>query len=164
MIEKIPSAPTIEELRRMYQDGVPQTLISGTEVQMRAVTPDRLLSSGRVPDTLTPIMLKGLYEDIHEDLDTFVQTKHADKEATLEWVRAIDAVCEAALVEPDVVPYLSLADRMWIFKLAFSPVEVLSTFRLQPKRDMVTAADSKGDGDAAQRAAGRARRPSRVPA
>lgn len=163
MIEQTPKAPTIDDLRRMYEEGLPQTLISGIEVRMRPVTPDRLLSLGRIPDTLAPIMLKGLYEDIHNDLDKFVQGKPEDKEQTLEMIRAIDTVCEAALLEPDVVPYLSLSDRMWIFKLAFMPAEVLSTFRLQPKRDVATEADGEGNGDKAKRAAVRERRAGRVP-
>lgn len=162
MIEQTPKAPTLDELRRMYEQGLPQTLISGIEVRLRPVTPDKLLRLGRVPDTLAPIMLKGLYEDIHNDLDGFVQTQADDKEAALEMIRAIDVVCEAALVEPDIVPYLSLADRMWIFKLAFMPAEVLSTFRLKPPRDVESAADGEGDGDAAERTAVSERQARRV--
>lgn len=164
MIEQTPKAPTLDELRRMYEEGLPQTLISGIEVRLRPVTPDKLLRLGRIPDTLAPIMLKGLYQDIHSDLDDFVQDKSDDREQTLEMLNAIDVVCEAALLEPDIVPYLSLADRMWIFKLAFMPAEVLSTFRLQPERDVAAEADGEGDGDKAERTAVRERQTRRVPA
>jgi hypothetical protein len=164
MIEQTPKAPTLDDLRRMYQEGLPQTLISGIEVRMRPVTPDRLLQLGRIPDTLAPIMLKGLYEDIHKDLDKFVEVDAANQEATLEMIRAVDAVCEAALLEPDIVPYLSLADRMWIFKLAFMPAEVLSTFRFQPTRNVEAAADGEGNGDKTKPASVRAGRAGRVPA
>jgi hypothetical protein len=164
MIEQTPKAPTLDDLRRMYQEGLPQTLISGIEVRMRPVTPDRLLQLGRIPDTLAPIMLKGLYEDIHKDLDKFVEVDAANQEATLEMIRAVDAVCEAALLEPDIVPYLSLADRMWIFKLAFMPAEVLSTFRFQPTRNVEAAADGEGPGDKTKPASVRAGRAGRVPA
>jgi hypothetical protein len=38
---------------------------------------------------------------------------------------------------------LSLSDRMWIFKLAFMPAEVLSRFRYEPARDVEAMDDEQ---------------------
>jgi hypothetical protein len=152
-----PKLPTLEELRRTYDEGVPQTLLSGLEVQMRPVRPDKLLLSGKVPDILTPLVMGMLFpaEDddtgrFPDELDTFLSKPRNKAAEAAEFIRAVDAVCEAALVEPEIVPYLALADRLWVFRLAFLPAEVLSTFRLQPKGDVETVPDQQGDAQPAQ--------------
>lgn len=139
--------PTIDDLRRAYEEGVPQTLLSGVEVQMRPVRPDALLISGKIPDILTPLVLGMLFpqeqgkeqvfpDEVRNPVDDFLQKERAKAADAVEFVRAVDAVCEAALLDPSIVPYLSLADRMWIFRLAFMPAEVLSTFRLGQAADV----------------------------
>jgi hypothetical protein len=149
----IGKVPTIEELRRIYDEGVPQTLLSGVQVQMRPVRADKLLALGRIPDILTPIMLKSVYEVATEELDSFLFDKRETMAETLEMIRAVDAVCAAALVEPSLVEYLTLQDRMWIFKLAFMPAEVLSTFRLQSRGDVENLDDGEGEPLPTERAA-----------
>lgn len=145
--------PTIEELKRAYDEGIPQTLISGIEVKMRAVRPDVLLRAGTLPDILTPIVIKSLYEDVSEKLDAYLFTERDEVQETLDMVRGVDAVCAAALIDPSVVPYLDLSDRMWIFKLAFMPAAVLSTFRYEPNRDVEGAPDGKGNEQPTERVA-----------
>lgn len=148
-----PKLPTIEELRRAYDEGLPQTLLSGIEVYMRPVRPDKLLASGKVPDILTPLVMNMMFppdkveDDVvfPDEVNSFLG-KPRDKTAeAIEFVKAVDVVCEAALIDATAVPYLSLSDRLWIFKLAFMPVEVLSTFRLQPKRDVGVGDSSTGE-------------------
>lgn len=143
--------PTIEELRRAYEEGLPQRLLSGIEVKMRPVQPDKLLASGTVPDILTPLVLRMIFpppeaeREFPDEINNFL-VKQRDKAAeTVDFVKAVNAVCEAALVDPSVVPYLSLADRMWIFKLAFLPAEVLSRFRLEPSRNVEVVPDQQDD-------------------
>lgn len=146
-----PNRPTIEQLRRIHEEGVEQTLLSGIPVMMRPVRIEVLLASGHVPDILTPLMLKGLYENINDDLTDFVAKPRDGKEETLEMLRSVDAVCAASLVDPSIVPYLELPDRMWIFKLAFQPAEVLSSFRLRPEGDVVSVDEGEQVPQAAQR-------------
>lgn len=143
MSDNVQTAPTIEDLRRVYDEGIEQKLISGLPVRMHPVQIEKLLEAGDVPDMLTNILVKGLYEDVREELDAMVMEKHDDRAAAMDTIKAVDAVCRAALVEPDIVPYLSLTDRFWIFKLAFMPVEVLSRFRLQPQGDVDAVAEGE---------------------
>lgn len=143
--KQVAKIPTIEELRLVYEKGLPQTLLSGVEVYMRPVQPDRLLDLGHIPDILTPIMLKGLYGDVTQELDKFLMDKRENMEETMKMVAAVNAVCKAALVDPSVADVLTLSDRMWLFKLAFMPAEVLSTFRLKPRRDVEDLADEPGE-------------------
>lgn len=149
--------PTIEELRRAYEEGLPQTLLSGLEVLMRPVQPDRLLMSGKVPDILTPLVMGMMFakeppadetvfpDEVEDPVNAYLNKEREKAQDAIEFIKSVDVVCEAALVEPDIVPYLSLADRLWIFKLAWMPAEVLSTFRLQSKRDVESSDDSAGE-------------------
>jgi hypothetical protein len=123
--------PTIAELIRIHEEGIPQTLLSGVEVRMRPARLDVLLESGDIPDILTPMLIKGLYESIAEDVNDFAMEPQQNKKEIIERIRAMDAVGRSVLIEPDQIQYLSLGDRMWLFKLAFMPAEVLSRFRLQ---------------------------------
>lgn len=144
---------TIDDLKRMFEQGTPVTLISGVQVQMRTPRPQDLLASGKLPDILTPIVLKSLYENASDKLDEYLFTERDEVAETLEMVRGVDAVCEAALVEPSILPYLDLSDRMWIFRLAFMPVQVLGQFRQQPGGNVESKASRKRNKQPTERAA-----------
>lgn len=144
------------ELRAMREQGVWQTLLSGTPVRMRIVTPDMLLAGGSMPDILSPLVTKMIFEYVEGfELDGFIAQREEAKHA-LEVVKSLNLVCKAALLEPRIVDTpqaddeicaedLTLADRGWIFKLAFQSAEFLKTFRNEPARDVEAAPDSEGD-------------------
>lgn len=132
-----PTPISIEELRRIYEEGIPQKLISGIEVRLHPIQIEKLLEGGDVPDALSNIMLKALYQDVTEELNEFALTERKTQSEAMELIRSIDLVCNAVLLDPGIVPYLSLTDRLWIFKLAFYPAEVLSRFRNEPAFDVV---------------------------
>lgn len=152
--------PTLEELRRAYEEGLPQTLLSGVQVLMRPVQPDKLLMSGKLPDILTPLVMGMMFakekaadetifpDEVDNPIDAYLTKQRQDAKDAIAFIQSVDVVCEAALVDPSIIPYLGLQDRLWIFRLAWMPVEVLSRFRLQPARD-VEAGDS-GDGEPQQ--------------
>lgn len=161
-IEAIRKLPTIEELKRAYEEGIPQQLLSGIEVVMRPVQPDGLLMSDfDLPDPLTQMVMQMLFPapkpeadadtfpDERDDVDEFLTRPRTKKDEIAGFVRSVNAVCELALVDPSVLPYLSLPDRMWIFKLAFMPAAVLSRFRLRAKEDVADVVE----GDEVQQAA-----------
>lgn len=144
------------EIRSMREQGVPQTLLSGIKVRMRTVTPDKLLRSGRVPDILTPLVSKMLFESVaNEELDKFIEPREQVKE-NLEMIDSLNVVCEAALLYPRIVAEpvaddeimaedLSLADRGWVFKLAFQEAHILRRFRLETTRDVESVPDQQDD-------------------
>jgi hypothetical protein len=155
-IDAVLKLPTIDELRRAYEEGIPQRLFSGVEVVMRPVRLDRLLMSGNVPDILTPLVMKGLFpagddeaQRFPDEVNHFIGQKRDKQKEAVDFIRAVDVVCEAALVDVSVLPYLPLSDRLWIFRLAFLPAEVLSRFRLQPQTDVADV----GEGDEVRQAA-----------
>lgn len=138
----IPTLPTIEGLRRAYEEGLEQTLLSGVSVKMHPLQPEKLLAAGNIPDMLTPLVIAMLFPpkeesyDFTSQLDGYIAKERKDVKEKLEFVRSVDVVCQAALLDSTIVPYLSFADRLWIFRLAFYPVEVLSSFRLQSTADV----------------------------
>lgn len=161
-LKEVLKLPTIEDLRRAYEEGLPQTLLSGLEVQMRPVQADKLLMSGKVPDILTPLVMGMMFakeqpedetvfpDEIDDPVNAYLNKQRQEAKDAISFIQSVDVVCEAALVDPSIVPYLSLRDRMWIFKLAFYPVEVLSNFRLKPARDVAAGNDSAGDAQQAE--------------
>lgn len=151
-VEVTPAA----EFRRMREEGVPQTLLSGRKVRLRTVTPDRLLRSGKVPDILTPLVTKMLFEDVaNEELNAFIAPRQQQAQ-NLEMIESLNIVCQAGMLYPRIVDDpqaedeisiddLSLADRGWVFKLVFQPAEVLSRFRLESLGDVEAGPDGGGD-------------------
>lgn len=143
--------PTIDDLKRMYEEGIEQPLLSGVKVQMRPVQPDQLLMSGKMPDMLTPLVMKMMHPAEEEtflfpdEVQEFIDKPRDDQKDALEFMKAVNHVCTVALIDPTIVPYLSISDRLWVFKLAFYPAEVLSTFRYEPLGDVEAVRD--GDED-----------------
>jgi hypothetical protein len=142
----------------MRESGVLQTLPSGRVVRIRTVTPDRLLRLGKLPDILTPLVVRMIYEEVTvSDLDAFLATKEQVTQA-LEMIDSLNVVCEAGLLEPSIGPGegqitvddLTLAERGWIFKLVFQPAEVLSSFRYESAPDVAVVPDGEDNGQPAQ--------------
>lgn len=143
----------LEERRAIIEEGVPIPMPSGVEVLVRPVTPDGLLRGGKVPDTLTPLVMEILYErnadKINGALDEFVKKPRETVEETLEMLGSLDVVARAALVNPDQLSLLNFTDRGFLFRLAFLPAEVLSRFRAKQTRNV----DGVGESDEVQQAA-----------
>lgn len=151
--------PTIDELRKAYEEGLEQTLLSGVQVIMRPVRADMLLASGKVPDILRPLIMNMLFpvkkevppDTFPDEVGDYLAQPRDETKETLDFIESVNVVCEAALIDPSIVPYLSLSDRMWVFKLAFMPVAVLSRFRIRPKRDVDTVEGEQGQSQPTER-------------
>lgn len=143
------------EFRAMREQGVVQRLLSGRTVRLRTVTPDRLLKLGHLPDILTPLVTKMIYQDVNDqELKQFIQPRDTVTE-TLELLESLRIVCEAGLISPRIVDNpqaddeiriddLTLAERGYVFRLVFQPAEVLRTFRYEPTRDVDAAHKEQG--------------------
>lgn len=127
-------------LRAVREQGVLQELPSGIVVRMRPVKPAHLLRLGKIPDVLTPLVLKVLYGQAQQrDFNDFLSLREQRDEA-LAVVESVRVVCTAALVEPRIVDDpqaddeihiddLDAADQAWIFNLAFLEAKELRSFR-----------------------------------
>ena len=150
------------EFRTMREQGVRQTLPSGRVVRLRTVTPDRLLALGDIPDILTSLVLRMIYGELQQnELDSFLSPREKAAEAR-QVIASLNVVCRAALLYPTVVEAdpqgddeilpddLTLAERGWIFKLAFQPAEVLTRFRYESTPDVEVVPDGKDDPQPAE--------------
>lgn len=148
-----PQVPSIDELRRIYEEGIPIRTHTGVVVQIRPVQLDRLLTAGKIPDILTPLVMRLLFgskpddvefpDEVKDPVSHYVFKQREEVAEAIEYMKSIDAICEAALIDPSVVPYLPIADRIWIFQLALLRAEVLSTFRHEPPRYVETVHDQQ---------------------
>jgi hypothetical protein len=150
--------PTLgAQWRKEREEGVLVRLPNGDKlVRIRKVRPDMLLRRGRIPDTLTTLMLNMLYGRLQpNELEDFLSPREQAEEA-LEMLESLRAVCEAALVEPRIVDEpiaddeisiddLEIPDRGRIFSLVFMPADALSRFRYQPKTNVDAVENVAGD-------------------
>lgn len=133
-----------KEMRWLREEGAFVRLpVSGWVVKMRTVTPDRLLRLGNMPDTLTSFVVNMVYGKLSKDaVFEFLAPKEKAEEAAA-MLESLRVVCEAALVYPRLVlepvaddeisiDDLEVADRGWIFRLAFASAEALYPFRHEP--------------------------------
>lgn len=151
-----PEVTPAAEFRAMRERGVLQTLPSGRVVRLRTVTPDRLLREGKIPDILTPLVLRMVYEDVpNAQLDEFLATRERVADA-LAMIESLRVVCVAGLLEPRIVDEpegkgdisiddLTLNERGWVFKLVFQSAETLSSFRFGQTPDVDTLPNGEGD-------------------
>lgn len=141
------------EMRWLRQEGAYTRLPhSGWVVKVRVVQPDRLLRLGKMPDILTTYVVQMIYGKLEADAaNKFLGPRERAEEAA-EVLESLRVVCEASLVHPRIVAEpladdeisiedLELADRGWIFRLAFAPAEAMFPFRTQPPSTMDSVAE-----------------------
>jgi len=151
---------TVDELRRIYDEGIPIRSLSGLVIQVRPVRIDRLLMEGKVPDILTPLVMRMMFgkkpddvefpDEISDPVTHYVTRQRAEAADAVAFMQSVDVVCEAALVDASVLPYLDIVDRLWVFKMALLRAEVLSTFRHEPQRDVEAVSDQQADAQPTQ--------------
>lgn len=144
MSEQSTQVTAASEMRWLREQGAYITLpVSGWVVRMRTVTPDRLLRLGKIPDILTTFVVNMVYGKTNgDDVVSFLAPKEKAEDAAA-MLESLRVVCEAALVHPRIVADpmaddeisiedLEIADRGWIFRVAFAPAESLFRFRQKP--------------------------------
>jgi hypothetical protein len=133
-----------KEMRWLREEGAFVRLpVSGWVVKVRTVTPDRLLRLGNMPDVLTSFVVNMVYGKLDRNavFDFLAPKERAEEAAAM--LESLRVVCEASLVHPRLVlepvaddeisiDDLEVADRGWIFRLAFAPADALLPFRHEP--------------------------------
>jgi hypothetical protein len=137
------------EWRAPREQGYLKVLPSGKQAYLRPVTPAGLMSVlGEIPDTLTPLVSRMVYEGITYDhikeviaMVTPDDTKESLKRAQ-DGVSFANTVCKLSFVAPRIVDAprqddeislddIELGDRLFVLSLATQPAGVLRSFRFQ---------------------------------
>lgn len=146
---KKPTPTPAAEWRKPREEGYLITLLSGNVARLRPVALDVLILSGEIPDLLSPLAAKLLFEEVEID-----QIRDAS-ELAAGTARLFNHVCQAAFLEPRIVDEvtdpdteitledISFADKSLVFQLAIQPAEVLRNFRDQQAANV----DAVSDGD-----------------
>jgi hypothetical protein len=105
---------------------------------LRYLEPAALLREGKMPDNLTPLVMKSVYGDIDgNDINKFLYKDNgADAAAALAHLETIDFVVKRAIADNTKVEDLTLGEKRWIFRLVMGDAETLATFRLNEDPDV----------------------------
>lgn len=127
----------LDNWKKPFTEGVEVTIPSGNVIKMRPVSLEDLMRKGKIPDFLTPVASKALWDSVPlEDMGT------DGYKAANDLNQLMALIVPASVVEPkiyvgdgecpdDAIPleYLSLLDKLAVFQLALQPVNVLVSFR-----------------------------------
>lgn len=120
--------------RKPREEGVVVPLPSGNIARLRPVALDVMITSGKLPDMLTPLAAKTLWTEMEpEDIGDV-------SELATGMADLFGFVCKAAFIEPKVVDNpkkedeislddIDFRDKAAVFQLAIQPAEVLQKFR-----------------------------------
>ena len=141
--------------RKAREEGEAVALPSGNVARIRPVALDVLLTSGNLPDLLSPIAAKTLWTEVDTD-------QIADMaETAIGMAELVNIVCQASFVEPRIVDEataddeitledIDFLDKTSVFQLATQPAEVLRRFRQQQEGNVDPVLDGQNDSDAAE--------------
>ena len=123
-------------------------LPSGNVARLRPVALDVLITSGKLPDLLTPIAAKTLWAEL--DMEEIGDAAEVAKSMS----ELLNFVCKASFLEPRVVDEepeedeialedIEIGDKTFVFQLATQPAEVLRRFRERQSRDVASVPDGE---------------------
>ena len=154
---KKPTPTPAKAWRQPREEGYLITLPSGNIARLRPVALDVLILSGELPDLLSPIAAKMLWEE------TDVAELANAAELATGTAKLMNHVCRAAMMEPVVAAVgeepkdgeialedIDFQDKSIIFQLAISPAVAMRNFRDRQAAGVDTVQDGEGDGDKAE--------------
>lgn len=144
--------------RKPREEGELITLPSGNTARLRPVALDVLITSGELPDLLTPIAAKTLWTEV--DIDSIAEVAETAAAAA----ELVGLVCRASFLEPHIVEEpteddeislndIDFTDKLAVFQIATQPVEVMRKFREEQERNVAAVSNGENNGDAAERVA-----------
>ena len=150
------------EFRRVREQGEKITLRpTGRIVRMRIVKPSHLLKLGKIPDSLSELVMQILYGKItDEQYKQFFELTDR-KEHAVEMAESLRVVCTAALLSPRIVDEpqaddeihiddLEDSEQRFIFDLALLEASSLSRFRQRQTANVEPVAEGAGDAQQAE--------------
>lgn len=132
-----------EQLKLIQSGGVEQTMPgTGRVVKLRNLNAKDLLQDAKLPDILTPLVVKSVYQDTTDrEIRELLGNQRSGTDDALKMLDTIDYVVGKAIADGTKVDDLTLAEKRWIFRLALGPAELLITFRLDEESDVEPVAE-----------------------
>ena len=136
--------------RKPRQEGYTIVLASGNSATLRPVALDLLITSGKLPDLLTPIAAKTLW------VETAPSTLADQAELAKGFADLINLIVPLAMLSPRVVEQpqaddeislddIDFQDKLIIFQLATGGATALRSFRQRQAADLEPVSDKQSD-------------------
>jgi hypothetical protein len=145
MAKKEKEQTVVERISEMTSKGWSQTMPgTGRTIRLRTVDCVELLREGKVPEILTPLVVKSVYQELSDnDTRRFIEQSREKIEDAIALADSINFICERAITDGTKVKDLTIAERRWIFRLVLGPAELLVTFRIEQEYDVETVAEGE---------------------
>lgn len=140
------------KLKEMKSRGIEQTMPDTLrKVRLRTINPSFLLRDEKLPDELTPLIVRMTYEALPDQaIVGHLNKKRTTKEEALGYLDMLDYVTQKAIADDTKADDLSLEEKRWIFRLVMGPADVLATFRYEQDPDVGDVDTSEDVPPAAQ--------------
>lgn len=136
---------TVERLQEMHAKGT-EVMLPGTDriIRLRTLDAPTLLAEGKMPDTLTPLLIKSIYQDLSDrEVRDFLGQQRGNVNEALEHVKLLDFVAEKAIADGTKVKDLTIGEKRMIFRFVVGPAELLIPFRYDPNSDVADVDESE---------------------
>lgn len=126
------------EYKKMQTYGVEQVLPpTGRKIKLKSVDAESLLKEGQIPNILTPLIVKMVYQDLSgNEIRQFVEGNKGQVQDALGMVETLNFIAKYAITDGTKVESLTLAEKRWIFRLVMGAAELLITFRFDQDPDV----------------------------
>jgi hypothetical protein len=149
MPKKVPyKRPEFQDIyKEMKSKGLPARTDTGRPIRLRTIDATALLKTGNMPEVLTPMVVKSVYQSLSDrEIRDFLTTNKNDAAEALKTVEMVDFVVKEAIADGTKVEDLTPGEKRWIFRLAMLPTEVLADFCYPEESDV----EPMDDGDEVQ--------------
>lgn len=133
------SVTSVSDWLQPFIEGVIVELPSGNKLRMKPIAMDDLLRMGQIPDMLTSLAAKTLW-----DVTPLDEVANDNFKVANDLSELLSIIVPCAVLEPKIyvgdgelprgmikLEHLSLVDKLAIFQLSIQPVDVLKRFRGQ---------------------------------
>lgn len=136
----------VDLLREQHSKGT-EVMLYGTDrlIRLRPLDAETLLREGKMPDILTPLVTKSVFQELPDkEVKEFLGKSRGNNPAeALALLETIDFVCEKSIADGTKVKELTLAEKRLIFRLAVGPAELLIDFRYDENLDVESVAEGE---------------------
>lgn len=151
-VKKVVKKDANELMQEMRTKGTLTTIpYTGREIRVKTLDAVELLESDKLPNILTPLVVKTVYTEVEDaEIKKFLDLRRDDVQDALAMGKAINFICEKSITDGTKVENLTMAEKRWIFRLAVGPAEFLVPFRDEEESDVEPVEDGNTVREAAE--------------